>query len=103
MSNSHLHKRGFLRALTQAAQGKTSLDAFLVDVLTRAEYEDIVFRWRILALLHAGVTQRAIAQELRVSIAKVTRGSRVLQKPSRKGVREILALHPLTDKEKSNG
>lgn len=54
------------------------MDEFLSDLLTPAEYEDIVKRWQIVKQLSNGIPQRQIAKNLRLSIAKVTRGSRVL-------------------------
>lgn len=54
------------------------LGEFLVDLLTPKEYWEITLRWQIVKQLHRGVPQRKIAEDLGVSIAKITRGSRVL-------------------------
>ena len=51
---------------------------FLVDLLTPAEWREVVLRWQLVKQLNAGVHQRDIAKNLGVSIAKITRGSRVL-------------------------
>lgn len=52
---------------------------FLQDMFTPGEIEQIVQRWRLVKLLHRGLPQREISKKLHISIAKITRGSRVLQ------------------------
>lgn len=52
---------------------------FLFEVLTDAEIDALSKRWRILNLLHNGVTQREIAKELHVSLCKITRGAAILR------------------------
>ena len=48
--------------------------------LTRAEQDDIAMRYRIVRTLLTGKkTQRQIAKDLSVSIAKITRGSNALK------------------------
>lgn len=49
------------------------------DILTPAEFEEIVTRWQIIKQLSKEVPQRKIAKNLGVSIAKITRGSRELR------------------------
>lgn len=55
------------------------MDEFMEDILTPAEFEEIVTRWQIVKQLSKGVPQREIAKKLGVSIAKITRGSRELR------------------------
>ena len=55
------------------------MDGFMEDILTPAEFEEIVTRWQIIKQLANGVPQRKIAANLGVSIAKITRGSRELR------------------------
>ncbi len=52
---------------------------FLKELLTPGEVRDITLRWRLLEQLAAGVTQRKIAEELRISLCKITRGSKILK------------------------
>lgn len=52
---------------------------FLSELLTESELSDLSKRWRILELLHQGVTQREIAKELNVSLCKVTRGAKIFK------------------------
>ena len=65
-----------LTVLQVIAPKKKLLRTFLQGLLTRAEYRDTALRWRIVTQLHAGIPQREIAQELGVSLSKITRGSR---------------------------
>ncbi|HRR33221.1 MAG TPA: Trp family transcriptional regulator [Kiritimatiellia bacterium] len=52
---------------------------FLKELLTPGEVRDITLRWRLLERLSEGVTQRRIADELRISLCKITRGSKILK------------------------
>lgn len=58
---------------------KVSLDKLLRDLLTPREYEEIIKRWQIIKQLYRGTSQRQISNNLKVSIATVTRGSRELR------------------------
>jgi TrpR family trp operon transcriptional repressor len=48
-------------------------------ILTPREREKIALRWKLVCLLEKGVTQRAIASRLGVSLCKITRGSHELK------------------------
>ena len=69
---------------------------FMIEILTESELETLSKRWRILNMLVEGRTQRDIAQELKVSLCKVTRGSKIL-----KNSKSIAAKY--LKKEKTNG
>ena len=49
------------------------------ELLTPKELEDVLRRWQILNDLYQGIPQREIAERHKMSLCKVTRGSRVLQ------------------------
>ena len=51
----------------------------LYALLTPTEREKIALRWRLVCLLEKGMTQRAIAAELGISLCKITRGSHELK------------------------
>ena len=55
------------------------LNSFFNDIFTPAELDDISLRWKLLKDLHKGVTQRKIAEKYRISLCKITRGSKVLK------------------------
>ena len=52
---------------------------FLRELLTNDELRDVTLRWQLLVLLTQGLTQRKIADELQISLCKITRGSRILK------------------------
>lgn len=76
------HKGELLEILSLAAKDSALLDAFLKDILTPAEYREVVTRWQILKLLAQGSVHREIMSDLKIGIATVTRGSRVLENPT---------------------
>jgi len=56
------------------------IEAFMKSILTEKEVSDISNRWELVRLLDRGMTQRAIASKLRLSLCKITRGSKELKK-----------------------
>ncbi len=85
------YKKELLGLLT-GFKKPSQLEDFLVDLLTPAEWREIILRWQVVKQLHAGVHQRDIAKNLDISIAKITRGSRVLLNKNG-GFNKILELH----------
>ena len=53
---------------------------FLKSILTPREVEEVATRWALVKLLTRGMTQRAISRRLGLSLCKITRGSKELQK-----------------------
>lgn len=62
---------------------------FIRAILTPRELEKIALRWRLVKLLKQGHSQRRIAEELGVSLCKITRGSRELKHGS-PGFRKVV-------------
>jgi TrpR family transcriptional regulator, trp operon repressor len=56
------------------------IEGFLRNMLTRREIEEISRRWALVKLLNAGMSQRAVARKLDMSLCKITRGSKELKK-----------------------
>jgi len=54
--------------------------AFLDEILTPKEITDLKLRWQLLKDLHAGHTQRNIAARYKISLCKITRGSKILKR-----------------------
>jgi len=52
---------------------------FLDEILTDKERKDIVLRWELMKRLNSGVPQRSIAADLKISLCKITRGSKILK------------------------
>ncbi|MDO8626304.1 MAG: Trp family transcriptional regulator [Candidatus Magasanikbacteria bacterium] len=71
------HKRDLLEILLKI-KNQSLLDDFLVDLLTPKEMQEIIKRWQLIKHLHQKIPQRQIAKNLKISIAKITRGSRAL-------------------------
>lgn len=74
--NSHLNQ---LLDHLLTMDSRDAMDSALRDLLTPAEYAEIVKRLQIFRMLEAGMPQRKIAEELGVGIATVTRGARALK------------------------
>ncbi len=51
------------------------------DLFTPAEINAVAMRWQVIKELKKGTSQREIADKLKVSISKITRGSRELSDP----------------------
>ena len=49
------------------------------ELLTDAELQDLILRWRLLRQLADGVPQREISKNLGVSLCKITRGAKILK------------------------
>lgn len=62
-----------------AAGSREEMEELITDWFTPAERKDLWERWCIVDMLLRGNSQREIRDKLKVSISKVTRGSRELQ------------------------
>jgi TrpR family transcriptional regulator, trp operon repressor len=58
-----------------------TMGSFLAEILTPAERSTLALRWKLLKMLHKQIPQRRIADELGVSLCKITRGSKILKQP----------------------
>jgi len=78
MPASREHLRDLYRLF---ASVKTEKEArmLLEDILTPQELDAVAERWQLIRALHSGRPQRTIARELKLSISKITRGSRMLK------------------------
>ncbi len=65
------------------------IEKFLTEMLTPSEIDTLVLRWELLKMLDEGFSQREISKTLRVSLCKITRGSRELKKQD-SAVKKIL-------------
>lgn len=62
-----------------ASTESKNLERVLEDLITPAEIHDIDERIKIFKALLKGDSQRKVAEKLKVSVTKVTRGAHVLQ------------------------
>jgi len=70
-----------LAAVLTATTDRELVKDFLTSLLTPSERLDIAARWELVNRINQGETQRQVAQELGVSLCKITRGSKELKKP----------------------
>ena len=56
-----------------------AMKKLLAELLTEAELDDLVLRWRLLGQLAYGVPQREISKKLGISLCKITRGAKILK------------------------
>lgn len=84
---------GLVNALCQVRETE-KMQAFLQEILTPAEFHDLALRWELMQRLQQGHTQRQIAQDLGVSLCKITRGARILKR------KEAVSRKFLNSKEK---
>ncbi len=54
-------------------------EMLLKDILTPRELASVAERWQLIQMLARGVRQREVKKKLKISISKVTRGSRMLK------------------------
>lgn len=64
-----------LSSISDDKEAKMLID----DLLTPQEVASLAERWQLIQELHKGTPQREIAENLGLSISKITRGSRMLQ------------------------
>jgi TrpR family trp operon transcriptional repressor len=57
-----------------------TIEEFLFSILTPNEVKNVSSRWEIVKRIEKGTSQRKIAKDLRLSLCKITRGSRELKK-----------------------
>ncbi len=56
------------------------IEELLVCILTPHELSEVDGRWGLVKMLYRGISQRRIADQLHMSLCKITRGSRELHK-----------------------
>lgn len=61
-------------------QDHKEMIAFFEEIFTPKEVQDLRLRWELLKDLYKGNTQRSIAAKYKISLCKITRGSKILKK-----------------------
>ena len=97
-----------IRELSSALSrlGEEEVYEVLSALLTAPERQKIALRWKLVCMLERGMTQRAIAAELGISLCKITRGSHELKygpDSFRKVIRKAVGADVPGQKHKSNG
>ncbi|MCL2481234.1 MAG: trp operon repressor [Spirochaetaceae bacterium] len=73
----------YLKQLSKAlasTKDDTLIFEFLHSILTPNEISEVALRWALVMKIHEGNSQRKIANELGLSLCKITRGSKELKK-----------------------
>lgn len=75
--------RESIAEMASALEGADSalIEQFFYSLFTVAEADEIAKRWALVKELAKGTPQRKIAENLGLSLCKITRGSRELKKP----------------------
>jgi TrpR family trp operon transcriptional repressor len=68
-----------LCTLFASIEDEKDADKLLQDILTPQEIDSLAERWQLIQALAKGIPQRTVAKDLKLSISKITRGSRMLQ------------------------
>ena len=55
------------------------MEMLFSEIFTPKEIETLTLRWQLLKDLYEGKTQRKIAAEHKISLCKITRGSKILK------------------------
>jgi len=79
-NNINQYKKEVIEVIHKIAKDKQLLADFIRDILTPREFENIGVRWQIVKRLAKGEHQTAIAEDLHLGVATVTRGSREMRK-----------------------
>ncbi|MDD5475628.1 MAG: Trp family transcriptional regulator [Syntrophales bacterium] len=58
---------------------QNEMERLFREIFTEKERSVLALRWKLLKDLHAGRTQRSIAADHRISLCKITRGSKLLK------------------------
>ena len=81
-----------LEALHEAEESRTLLAQFLEDLFSPYELQEMATRWQIIKLLSADtLSYREIADELKTTVATVSRGAKEFS-GERGGFRKVLSL-----------
>ena len=78
-NNSEQYKKEVIEVIYKIAKDKTLLSDFIKDILTPREFDNIGVRWQIVKRLGKGEYHQAIAEDLHLGVATVTRGSREMR------------------------
>jgi TrpR family trp operon transcriptional repressor len=73
-------KHGEISEILADIYSKEEMELFLSEILTPKELEDVALRWQLMKDLYSGSTQRSIAKRHKISLCKITRGSKQLKK-----------------------
>ena len=92
-NNQEQYKKEVVKVIHQIAKDKNLLADFIKEILTPREFENISVRWQIVKRLERGEHHQAIAEDLHLGVATVTRGSREMRKKDGGFRRALKVIH----------
>lgn len=78
-NTSETSKEELIRIISEISH-ESEIEGLLSELLTPQELKNVTMRWQILKELFLGEPQRAIAARHKISLCKITRGSKILKK-----------------------
>ncbi|PIZ86344.1 hypothetical protein COX94_00405 [Candidatus Nomurabacteria bacterium CG_4_10_14_0_2_um_filter_33_9] len=79
-NNSEQYKKEIIEVIYKISKDKELLGDFIKEILTPREFDNIGVRWQIVERIAKGEHHQAIAEDLHLGVATVTRGSREMRK-----------------------
>lgn len=92
-NNSEQYKREVIDVIHKISKDKELLSDFIKEILTPREFDNIGVRWQIVERLSKGEHHQAIAEDLHLGVATVTRGSREMRKKNGGFRRALKVIH----------
>lgn len=84
--------------LFTAMDDEQKMSRLFDELFTERELNDLAMRWQLLKELYQGMTQRDIASKHKISLCKITRGSKIL-KSENSVIHELLEKYCGTEKK----
>ncbi len=79
-TNTEQYKKEIIEVISKIAKDKQLLADFVREILTPREFDNLSVRWQIVKRLSRGEHHQAIAEDLHLGVATVTRGSREMRR-----------------------
>lgn len=92
-SNSEQYKKELVEVIHKIAKDRNLLGDFVKELLTPREFDNVGVRWQIVKRLAKGEHHQAIAEDLHLGVATVTRGSREMRKKEGGFRRALKVIH----------
>jgi len=92
-NNSEQYKKEVVDIFYKIANDKELLAGFIKEILTPTEFDNIGVRWQIIQRLAKGEHHQAIAENLHLGVATVTRGSREMRRKDSAFKRALKVIH----------
>ncbi|PJC49425.1 transcriptional regulator [Candidatus Nomurabacteria bacterium CG_4_9_14_0_2_um_filter_32_10] len=92
-NNSEQYKKEIIEVIYKISKDKELLGDFIKEILTPREFDNIGVRWQIVKRIAKGEHHQAIAEDLHLGVATVTRGSREMRKKNGGFRRALKVIH----------